>query len=179
MKKLPIWMMLAILTLPAAGTAGPVGFGVVGGVLIPVSQEDQAPGSLFGIKVRARLSDLFTMEPNIHFGSYGDAEIEGIGSREGSSIKHYGIDITFGNYMARTGLKPYLFVGGGVYNSKRDGDETTNQSGWSPGAGFALGITPEWDLDIRGRFNIVSWEGSSSRKSFGLTIGITYYVGRE
>jgi len=179
MKKLPIWALLVVFALPAVSVAGPVGFGIAGGVLVPVSQEDQASGSLFGIKVRTRLSDLFTLEPNIHFGSYGDAEIEGVGSRDGSSIKHYGIDITFGNYIARTGLKPYLFIGGGVYNSKRDGDETTNKSGWSPGAGFALGVRPDLDVDIRGRFDIVSWEGSSSRKSFGLTIGITYYVGRD
>jgi len=159
--------------------AGPVGFGVAGGVMIPVSQEDQSSGSLFGIKVRTRLNDLFTLEPNIHFGKFGEAEIEGVGSREGSSIKQYGIDITFGNYIARQGLKPYLFIGGGVYNSKRDGDETTNKSGWSPGAGIALGIRPDLDIDIRGRFNIMSWENSSSRKSFGLTLGITYYVGRD
>lgn len=177
MKKLPIWTMIAVLILPAASAAGPVGFGIAGGVLVPVAQEDQSSGSLFGIKIRTRLSNLFTLEPNINFGSFGDAEIEGIGSREGSRIKHYGIDITVGNYIAKPGLKPYLFIGGGIYNSKRTGDETTNRSGWSTGGGLALGVRPDLDVDIRGRFNIVSWEDSSSRKSFGLTLGLTYYMG--
>jgi hypothetical protein len=169
--------LLGVVLLPIGATAGPVGLGVSGGVLTPAGQDDQAAGSVFGFKVRTRLSDLFTLEPNINIGSFGDAEIEGVGERDGSSLDHYGVDITFGYTMAKTGLKPYAFIGGGVYNTKRDGDETTNKSGWSFGVGLAVGIRPELDFDIRGRFNIVSSEGSSSRKSGGITAGITYYVG--
>lgn len=178
MRLVSIWSLLLILLLPVAVSATPVGFGVAGGVLVPVAQEDQASGSVFGVKIRARLSNLFTLEPNINFGSYGDAEIEGVGARDGSSINHYGIDITFGNKMAKIGLKPYLFIGGGVYNTRRTGDATTNTSGWSLGTGLALGIRPDFDIDIRGRFNIAGSEGSSSRKSVGVTFGLTYYLGR-
>jgi opacity protein-like surface antigen len=178
MKRPLVWSVLIIVLLSVTVAADPVGFGVSGGILVPVAQEDQSSGSLLGIKIRANLAGPFTIEPNIHIGSFGNAEIAGVGSREGSSLKHYGVDITLGGAVAKAGLKPYLFIGGGIYNTKRDGDETTNKSGWSIGAGFALGIRPDLDIDIRGRFNIASSEGSTSRKSVGITAGVTYYVGR-
>jgi len=178
MRKRFLWGLLLSVWLPAIAVGDPVGFGVSGGILSPVAQDDQSAGSLFGLKIRARLSSLFTLEPNVHFGSYGDTDIEGVGTREGSSLKHYGLDITFGNGIAKTGLKPYLYIGGGVYNTKRDGDDTTNKSGWSFGPGLALGIKPELDIDIRGRYNIAGAEGSSSKKSIGILLGFTYYVGR-
>jgi opacity protein-like surface antigen len=177
MKKVILSVILLML-LPLAGVmAGPVGLGVSGGVLSPVSQEDQGAGPVFGLKIRTRLTRLFTLEPNIQIGSYGDADVAGVGTRDGSSLKHYGLDITFANVMTKVGLKPYGLIGGGVYNTKRDGDETTNKSGWSFGAGLAVGIRPEIELDLRGRYNIVSAAGSGSRRSMVFTAGLTYYVG--
>ena len=84
-----------------------------------------------------------------------------------------------GNRLAMQGFKPYAFIGGALYNTKRDGDETTNKSGWSLGLGFAVGLSPKMDFDVRGRANIASSEGSSTRKSIGVTGGITYYFGTE
>ncbi len=177
MRTLMTIVLLIVATTGAALSAEPFGIGVSGGALIPVAQEDQGTGSLFGLKFRIDLSGLFALEPNLNFGSFGDAEIEGVGSRDGSSLKHYGVDITFGNRIATEGFKPYLFLGGGIYNTKRDGDDTTNKSGWSFGGGLALGLRPQFDIDIRGRFNIAGAEGSASKKSFGITIGVTYYAG--
>lgn len=179
MRKPLIWILLPCMLSPAAVLAGPVGFGISGGGLIPVAQEDQAAGSLFGLRIRTELAGPFMIEPNLHFGSFGDAEIEGVGIREGSSLKHYGLDITLGGAIAKVGLKPYLLIGGGIYNTKRDGDATTNKSGWSFGGGLALGIMPELDIDFRGRFNIASAEESTSKKSVGITIGVTYYAGAK
>jgi hypothetical protein len=173
-------ILLTILLgcLVSVGKAGdPVGFGLAGGLLIPVGQDDQESGSLFALKVRARLSSLFTIEPNIHIGKYGEVDITGVGARDGSSLKHYGVDILLGGAVAKTGLKPYAFIGGGIFNTKRDGDETTNKSGWSFGAGFSLGVRDDLDIDLRGRFNIASYEESSSKKSVGVTVGLIYYLG--
>jgi hypothetical protein len=172
-----IVVLIALVAASAANASDPFGVGASGGALLPVVQEDQGTGYLLGIRFRLGLHGPFIMEPNIHFGSYGDAEIEGIGSRKGASLKHYGIDVTLGNPIARLGFKPFLFLGGAIYNTKKDGDNTTNKSGWSFGGGVALGIRPELDIDIRGRFNIAGSEGSASKKSIGLTIGVTYYFG--
>ncbi len=177
--KILVWILLLMVSIPAVVMAGPVGLGISGGILAPVAQEDQANGSVFGVKIRARLSGLFTLEPNLSFGNFGGVEVEGVGNRDGSSLKHYGIDLTLGGGIAKTGLKPYLFVGGGVYNTKRDGDVTTNKSGWSFGTGLALGIRSDFDIDIRGRFNITGAENSTSRKSVGVTLGFTYYVSQN
>ncbi len=177
MKAFAAFIIIVLLLSIAPVLAEPVGFGVSGGALVPVSQEDQSTGSIFGIKIRANLPGPLVAEPNIRFGSFGNADITGIGSRDGASINSYGVDITLGNALAKVGLKPYFLLGGGVYNTKRDDDETTNKSGWSFGAGAALGIREDLDIDFRGRLNIVSWEGSSSKKSFEVTVGATYYVG--
>ena len=178
MKRSLSWMVLLVFIVPLSVAAGPVGFGISGGVLVPIAQEDQAAGSVFGVKIRAKLFGPLTMEPNLHFGSFGNAEITGVGSRDGSSIKHYGIDILLGAPVSKIGIKPYVFIGGGVYNTKRDGDETTNRSGWSFGPGFSLGVRPEIDIDLKGRFNIAGSDGSTSKKSVGITAGVIYYVGR-
>jgi hypothetical protein len=177
MRKL-LWLNLLLLVLlPMLTWADPVGFGLSGGVLIPVAQEDQSSGTLVAVKIRTRLADMLTLEPNLQFGRYGDVDIGGLGTRDGSSLKSYGVDITFGDPMMKIGLKPYLFIGGAVYNTKRDGDLTTNKSGWSFGTGLALAINPKFDIDLRGRFNIAASEESTSRKAIGVTAGITYYVG--
>ena len=178
MKRFVVAALVMITALAVTAAADPVGLGVCGGALLPAAQEDQSTGWLFGIKVRARLSGLLAVEPNIHFGSFGDVEIPGVGARVGSSLKHYGVDLTWGAAIAAAGIKPYALLGGGVYNTKRDGDVTTNKSGWSFGGGLAVGIRPDLDIDFRGRYNIVSSEGSASKKSVGLTVGITYYTGR-
>jgi len=178
MKRLILITMAASILTAAAATAAPIGLGVSGGALLPAGQEDQGTGSLFAIKVRAHLAGRFAAEPNIHFGSFGDADIAGVGNRKGSSLTHYGVDITWGAPIAAVGFKPYLLLGGAVYNTKRDGDVTSNASGWSFGGGVAVGVRSNLDVDLRGRFNIVSSEGSASKKSVGLTIGVFYYVGR-
>jgi len=177
MKTLIIPVLVILTVASAANASDPFGVGLSGGALLPVAQEDQGTGFLFGVRFRLGLHGPFVMEPNIHFGSYGDAEIEGIGSRNGASLKHYGIDVTFGNPIAGLGFKPFLFLGGAIYNTKQDGGSTTNKSGWSFGGGVALGLRPELDVDIRGRFNIAGSEGSASKKSVGLIIGATYYFG--
>ncbi len=171
-------LVILVLLLPAVpALADPVGFGLSGGALVPVSQDDQSAGSIFTLKIRTTLGGPLVAEPNIRFGSFGNADITGIGSRDGASLSSYGIDITLGDAPARIGFKPYLLLGGAVYNTKRDGDVTTNKSGWSFGGGAALGVRKDLDIEFRGRLNIVSSEGSASKKSFEATVGVSYYVG--
>jgi opacity protein-like surface antigen len=182
MKAAFICLLAAVMIFPMAAVAGPIGVGVYGGGLIPVAQEDQGSGYLFGLKIRANLGGPFALEPNLNIGSYGEAEITGVGTREGASLKHYGLDVILGGGMASVGIKPYVFIGGAIYNTKRDGDNTANKSGWSTGAGLALGIMERIDFDLRGRISIASSEtmgGSASKKSASVTFGVIYFFGEN
>jgi hypothetical protein len=176
--KLIVWVLLAML-LPVGALADKTGFGIVAGGLYPVAQDDQETGMTYGAKFRFRLTGPLVMEPNANFGSFGDAQIAGVGSRDGSTMNHYGLDLLLGGLPASIGPKPFLFVGGGVYNIKRDGAATVNKSGWSFGAGLAVGIMKILDIELRGRFNIASWAGSTSKKSVAVTGGLIYYFGKD
>lgn len=173
-----ILVFLVFVFLPASQVcADAFGIGVFAGGLYPVVQEDQGSGYVMGFKARVNLPGMLAFEPNVTLGSYGDAEISGVGKREGSSVRHYGIDLLLGGGLAAVGPKPYFFVGGAIYNTKRDSDDTTNKSGWSFGLGMSLGLANYLDVDVRGRLNIASWEGSSSKKSVEVTGGVIYYFG--
>ncbi|MCK5126930.1 MAG: outer membrane beta-barrel protein [candidate division Zixibacteria bacterium] len=178
MKKALVCLALLFLLLPASATAGKTGLGINVGPLFPMAQEDQESGFVFGLKIRTDLVGPLGFEPNFNFGSFGDFTLDGVGTRSGSDLKYYGLDITIGGGMGSVGPKPYLFIGGGVYNIKRSGDSRSNKSGWSFGGGLAVGIMQNWDIDIRGRMNIASSAGSTSRKSFALTFGAVYFFGQ-
>lgn len=177
MKKVAVLGFLLVVFLSQAVSARPVGVGLFAGPLYPIVQDDQEAGFSYGVKVRVEFAGPVVMEPNLSFGGFGDAEIAGVGKRDGTSMKYYGLDMVLGNGLASMGPKPYLFLGGGVYNLKRNGDETLNKSGWSVGGGLAWGIMTYLDVDLRGRVNIVSFEGSTSKKSVSATVGATYYFG--
>lgn len=177
MRKIILLLSMFCVLLTSYAAADAFGVGAFAGVLYPVIQEDQGSGYIFGIKARVKLPAMFALEPNVTLGSYGEAEIEGVGIRDGSSIRHYGLDLLLGGGLAGVGPKPYFFVGGAIYNTKRDNDDTTNKSGWSFGLGVSLGVAQYLDVDVRGRFNIAAWEGSSSKKSVEVTGGVIYYFG--
>lgn len=177
MKRAVTIFLLALFGLSAVSLADRTGVGVFGGGLYPVGQEDQETGTTFGAKVRFRLTGPIVMEPNANFGKFGAIDVAGVGSRDGSSVKHFGLDFLLGGAPAKIGPKPYLFIGGGVYTLKRDGDKTYNRSGWSFGVGMAVGIMEMLDIEIRGRCNIAAFEGSTSKKSVAVTGGVNYYFG--
>lgn len=173
--------LLALILLLAFGAALPaaagVGVGAYGGVLVPVAQEDQSSGSLFGIKLRAKLYGPINLEPNLNFAKFGEATFDGVGTRDGSKLTHYGVDFVLGMPLATIGFKPFGILGGAIYNTKRDGDESTNKAGWSAGLGFGLGLMQFLDVDVRGKFHFVKTEGSATKKAVGITLGLTYYFG--
>ena len=118
------------------------------------------------------------MEPNVSFSGLGNKDLAGVGSRDGFAITHYGVELTLGGGLGQPGIRPFFLIGGGVYNMKRDGDLTTNKSGWSFGAGSTIGLAL-FELDLRGRFIIISTDNSGSKKAAAITAGVTYYFGRE
>jgi hypothetical protein len=178
MKKLALWAFLALMLVPPA-MAAPVklGFGAFGGLNIPVVQDDQNTGNIFGIRARIKLMSFIVAEPNIAFGKWGAPDpIRGFDlGIDGSKIKSYGVDATIGGLPGAPGLKPFAVLGAGIYSIKND-DTGYDESklGFSFGLGAGIGLTPQFDLDVRG-VGIVAPQEEGSKKAVFVTGGLTYY----
>lgn len=185
MKRLAsIAILLGVLSLPSISFAQ-VKFGVGAGIGtdIPILQDDQASGSIFGFKVRYQLIPTIALEPYINFTSYGSPDITDLDADlAGSSITAYGLDLTLGNNAGAIGFLPYFVGGFGFFNDSNDdyGDVYEGQGtrlGLSGGIGFGVGFSPKLALDVRGKANIITQDGGGSRKSVTLTGGLNYYFG--
>jgi hypothetical protein len=177
---------LTVCTLAAGAMAGParLGFGAKAGLNFPIVQEDQKSGSIFGFNLRYQLIPNLVVEPNIMFGSYGTPDpVDGVDlSIDGSSLVSYGVDATLGNAVGKIGFKPYAVAGVGFYKQSNDQtddifDASGTKLGWSGGFGFGFGISPKFDLDLRGKVIVFSAEGGGTKKSAALTGGVNYYLG--
>lgn len=176
---------LALCLMVAAANAGPakLGIGGRGGITIPIVQDDQANGTTFGFHLRYQLIPMLVVEPNITFSKYGDPDpVEGVDlGISGSKISQFGVDATLGNPVAKRGLKPYAVVGLGFYSQSNDDTEAFedmgSRLGGSVGFGFGIGISPKFDLDLRGQLHIVGSEEGGSKKAAAITGGFTFYPG--
>ena len=175
--------LLATTMVHAQGVS--LGFGLSGGLNIPVAQDDQSQGTNFGIRGIVRPLNLLSFEANVNFAKYGDPEIDVPGvtnDLEGSSLTSYGVDAVLGGGPGK-GIKPFFLAGIGLFKASRDQTEVfENQDtefGYTAGLGVAFGLTPYLALEVRGRANIVPVEGSSSRKSVFALVGLNYYLGQK
>ena len=178
MKKVILFLILLALLAPHLHAEGmKLGVGAFGGFNIPVVQDDQKTGSVFGLRARLRVLPILTAEPNVTFGKWGSPdEIEGIKWEiDGSKINSYGIDAIIGNLHGVQGFKPFGFVGAGIYNVKNDDtDYDESKLGFSGGLGFAVGLSPTLDIDVAGRL-VVAPQEDGSKKAFFITTGLNFY----
>lgn len=177
-------LFLLVLASVAQAQGLSLGFGASGGLNIPAVQDDQGTGTSFGLRAILRPISLVAFEANVNFAQYGDPEldIEGVtNDLEGSKVTAYGIDATLGG-GAGPGFHPFLIGGFGMFDISRDQtaafDEDGAQFGWTAGLGFGFGLGPSLSLDLRGRFNIIPTEGSSSHKSAFVLGGLNFYLGK-
>src|SRR5574341_127230 len=177
MKRMPVYLAALALVL-CAGSAGAVGIGVgaFGGVGIPIVQDDNGKGSVFGVRVPVSLLPLVTVEPYYLKGSGGDKDQE-VGNttitREGIDVSGFGANVmlTFGG-----GLQLYPYAGIGSYSLERTGLDTSNTA---YNFGLGLAIKPpiaKLSVHLRGELNAVLEEGDSdsSRKWANVTVGVSY-----
>lgn len=166
--------LVALLSAGPAAAAG-IGIGGFGGLSLPVAQDDNGQGSVFGVRVPVSLVPMFTVEPYFSSTSGGEAE-ETFG---GVSYTRSGIDVTgFGaNVLLNmgTGLKFYPFGGIGSFQMERPGlDESA--MGWT--AGLGVGFAPPiagLAFDLRGELmGVLEDNDESSRKWANVTLGVTY-----
>ena len=172
---------LAMCVLVLALTAGPasavtIGGGAFGGVGIPIVQDDNGQGSIYGIRAPVGLVPLITVEPYASWTTGGEIE-ETIGgldlTRSGIDLSSYGVNalFTFG-----TGFQMFPFAGIGSTSSDRDGlDQQSIQYNVGLGLGFKPFAIP-LSIDVRGEYASVTDEDNSetARNWANVTLGATY-----
>lgn len=181
--KRPLMALLLLFLMPLNSAAEEpwLGVGGFGGIEIPVVQDDQGNGTIFGLKGRVRVLQLLTAEPRIHFTQYGDPSFDEFTSDlQGSKITAFGLDAVLGSGFGREGLAFYGVAGVGSYKTKRDqtGQETTDL-GWSGGIGFEYGVSPMMAIDVRGVVIVIPSDGGGSKKSAALYGGLNFHFGNK
>lgn len=172
---------LALLLVPHAyaqtETVLPrMGVGLFGGVNIPVVQDDQENGSVFGIRGRFKVVPILVLEPNLTFSRYGSPEnIEGVDfGIEGSKLLGYGLDVTLGGAPGEM-FKSFAVLGIGGYSLTNDDtgfDETG--IGYRIGFGVGVAVVRELDIDLRALGLVIPQEVGGSKKSALILGGLTY-----
>jgi len=160
-----------------------LGIGASGGVNVPVLQDDQKAGSIFEFRGRVAALPFLIVEPKISFSSYGSPDTfeDIVWDVDGSKLVAYGVDAVLGGGMGTAGIRPFFVGGIGMYSISNEDTEAFLESqskfGWSAGLGLNIGVAPTFDVDIRGKAHIITYEGSSSKKSLSVGGGINYYFG--
>ncbi len=173
--------VLLLFASVALAQAPKFGVGAFAGINIPVVQDDQKSGTVFGIKGRLKLMPILVAEPNVSFGKWGDPDpVDGVDlGITGSKITSFGIDLTLGGMPGVKGFKPYAMIGFASYKIEND-DTGYDESklGMAAGFGFALGVSPVLDIDIRGKAVIAPQE-EGSKKAIWILGGLNYYFGGQ
>ncbi|MFH1276788.1 MAG: hypothetical protein ABIK65_00185 [Candidatus Eisenbacteria bacterium] len=177
-----VWLALLLVPFLAAPAAAGVAVGGFGGYNFTILQDDAGSGALFGFKAKIG-APVVVLEPTITFISVGDKENEdedvGTFMQKGGSIASYELNASFGSLRTEPGVG--LWVGGGVgaYSLKSDLDYVEDQTrfGFNVGTGLVFKAGAKFDVEIGGRFYVISLDGGGSRKSAGVYGGLNYYFG--
>ena len=168
-------LVLAVLAL-GAGTANAasVSIGAFGGASIPIVQDDQGNGSLFGLRAPVQLVPLLRVEPFWSTSALGDKTVD-VG---GFSVTRTGSDVTtFGlNAMLSLGgpVSFYPFVGLGTVKFDRPGQDESYTS-YHMGLGLGLSPIPKVSVDLRAELQAAAKDGAS-RKMGNITLGASYAI---
>lgn len=178
MKRVLLAALVLLLAQSAVQAQTPsLGVGAYGGINIPLLQDDQASGTVFGFRGRVKVLPFLVAEPNVMLAKWGDPDaIDGVDlGIKGSKITGFGVDATVGGLPGAPGFKPFLVVGVGSFKIKNDdtGFDESNL-GFKGGLGFGFGLTPKFDLDVRGALLVVPQEDGGSKKGALVTAGLSF-----
>ena len=174
MRKAMILMLFALAILPCAAGATSVGIGAFGGVGVPIIQDDNGQGSLFGARVPVTLLPLVTVEPYYvkTSGASKDQVVDELTyTRSGIDVSGFGANLllTFGSKF-----QMYPFAGIGSYKLSRTGLDQTSTA-YTFGLGFGLSPMPKLSIHVRGEL-AAAVEGQTSRKWANATVGVSYNI---
>jgi len=172
MRRIGISVMLVLALAAGTASAGGVGIGLFGGTSIPIVQDDNGSGTVFGVRAPVRLIPLVTVEPYFSKTAGGDKEQD----FEGTPITYGGIDVTgYGvNVLLTFGGKfqLYPYAGIGTFKLKREGlDES--RTGYNFGLGLGLSPLPKISFHVRGEL-AAAVSDETSRKWASVTAGVSY-----
>ena len=167
------WLALAAGARPAA--ARDISLGAYGGASIPVAQDDNGRGSLFGARLGVHVIPLLAFEPYYQSTSGGskDQEIGGTTyTRDGVDVKAYGLNalLSFGGPFSI-----YPFAGIGKHKVTRDGDPDRTLTGFNGGLGIGISPMPGLRVDVRGEANAIRQDGFG-RTTVNVTAGLSYRI---
>lgn len=171
--------LLLLLGSSAAGQGVRFGVGAFGGPDFPVGSDDQAKGTVFGIRGKISFIPVITFEPRIAFTSFGEPDsVDFPLDLDGSKVTAYGVDAVLGAPFGGKGFAMFGILGAGFYKVKRDQTfEDRNELGWTAGLGFAIGFAPMVSVDARGQLNVMPYEDGGALKSVSATVGLNYFFG--
>jgi hypothetical protein len=173
MKRAFVLALVALACVTGIAGAATVGIGAFGGVSVPVVQDDNGQGTVFGIRAPVSLLPLITIEPYFLSGSGGDKD-QDLGG--GTTITRSGIDVTgFGaNAMLTIGgpFSFYPFVGIGSHKLERTGLDETRTT-YNFGLGIRISPMPKLGVHVRGELN-AAVQDDASRKWGTVTAGVSY-----
>lgn len=181
MKRLTLLVVcfLLIVASASAQTGVKLGVGANFGLNFPLIQDDQASGTEFGFKGRWGLGTFIVLEPNLTFAKWGKPDaIDGVElGIDGSKLNGIGLDVVLGNAPGAIGFKPYFVAGVGSYKVKNDetGYDDSNL-GFNFGLGFGVGLSPKFDLDLRGKA-VIAPQDSGSKKALAIVGGVNFNFG--
>ena len=176
MRKTALVAALLLLAVAASAQVPKLGAGVFGGLSIPLAQDDQASGTVFGLRGRLSLAGSLAVEGQIGFAKWGQADpVDGITLPDGSKVTQLGVNGILGG-GAGPGFKPMFIVGFGSYKIKND-DTGYDESrmGYSGGLGFGIGLGPKFGLDVRAEALVIPLDGGGSKKAVNGTAGLMLY----
>ena len=171
MKKWIATFGLGVL-LAASVHAASIEISPYGGLSIPVVQDDQTQGTVFGLRAPVKLIPLLTVEPYYAQGSLGDKSVDVAGlsyTREGYDETGYGANVllTMGGPVSF-----YPFAGVGQSTLKRTGEDKSWTT-YNAGLGLGLSPLPKLSVHVRGELQMAV-DGQVSRKFANVTAGVSY-----
>ena len=172
MKRILALALTGTLLVAGHARAGNIGLGGFGGWSIPIVQEDQSQGSVYGLRAPLSFTPLLTVEPFWSSSALGDqtVNIGGVDfTRSGSDVTTFGA-----NVLLSTGgpMRFYPYAGIGAVKFERTGqDESYTSYHFGLGVGFTP--APKVSLDVRGELQ-AAVKDQVSRKMANITVGASY-----
>jgi hypothetical protein len=175
MRRAMILVLFALALLPCAAGAASIAVGAFGGMSVPVLQDDNGRGTVFGLRAPVSLIPLVTVEPYFSKTSGGDKSQDVGGTtitRDGLNVTGFGANVllTFGGK-----LQLYPFAGIGSYKLQRSSMEDRTNTAYTFGLGLGISPLPKLSVHVRGEL-AAAVDGATSRKWANATLGVSYNV---
>jgi hypothetical protein len=174
-----VFLMLAFTAGTASATA--VGVEVYGGAAIPVVQDDNNTGPMFGIRVPVTLPSIFTIE-GFYSRTQGGETTRNLGgtdfTRSGYDVNAFGANLILGQ-TGGAGFAFFPYAGISSNKFSRTGGIDFNNVGFNLGLGVGFSLIPKLWIDARAEGLMVITENDNTSRKYGninVGVGYNFYV---